>query len=722
MPPNAASPPLVCIVVVNYNLSEDTVECVRSLEHLHVSDARVEVIVVDNGSSEPDRAKLTAVLENRACLIWNPSNLGYCGGNNVGMRAALAAGADYVVLLNNDTLVDSHFLEALLETARRGPEKTVLTSKILHTQPPNRIWCAGGVIHPGTGVLTNRGYGEDDHGQYETEDTVDFLSGCAVMFPAAALREAGLFWSWLFSYCEDVELSMRLRKLGYSIVYVPGSVVYHKCSRTLGGPVSARKTYFILRNRKMVYFRYPWTPLRRFLWVELKVTLRYTAIGLKHLDFFLVGGVVASTLRSLIALAEGKGRLPGLKNVVLVDYSWRGGISQYTNQLAAALTEQGWNVWVCANRETPFPSNPRFRARPIFRPVRTAIPRTTMGRVLKKIRLGWDYLANARALRRVLKETRPRILHFQTTMQPCFDARLIPMLRPWCERLILTVHNVVPHDRQTRRVVKALRRLYLRFDDLIVHARANRDDLESILGASTSSAGHAGPRAHVIPMPALFHRTQSPDGVQSVKRDEVSGDLGVVERDSARKELGIAPQTQLILFFGQVRPYRGLDVLIEAFGRVAPLRPAAQLAVVGPAEDFAPYERALSEAGLKDRTILRLQFVDDDAAARWFAAADLVALPHREVTQSGVAATAIGAGRAIVASALGGLSELVREGENGRLVPPEDPKALADAILDLLSDPERLSRMGAASARIAREELTWQRAAELTGRVYLELD
>jgi GT2 family glycosyltransferase len=291
-------PPKIAIILVNWNLSADTIECVESLEKMDHGEFEFEIIVVDNASSHVDRARLEAELAERVAFVMNDRNEGFAGGNNAGMQTALERGADYILLLNNDTVVRGDFLSALYAAIKRWPSKTIFTSKILYFDPRDEIWCAGGVVSK-RGRLENRGMNEKDRGQYDREEEVDFFSGCAVLLNAKAVREDGFFWELLFMYCEDVELSFRLKTREYKIIYVPTSVVYHKVSGSARGRVSAAKIFYLLRNRMIVFAKYPWTSRRNFYVEHTGMMLRCLAVGIKHCDPALIAAIVRSAWKGV---------------------------------------------------------------------------------------------------------------------------------------------------------------------------------------------------------------------------------------------------------------------------------------------------------------------------------------------------------------------------------------------------------------------------------------
>lgn len=241
----AATDPLVYIVVLNWNGREDTLACLRSLEP--VWSERTKGVVVDNGSTDgtPDaiRAAFAAVE-----VLETGRNLGFTGGNNVGLRFALDSGADYVLLLNNDTVVDPLFVREMLKVAARSEEIGFVSPKIYFLDPPDLLWFAGARFSTRTGYGRVIGYGEPDRGQYDDVRPIDRPCGCAVLVSRRLCREAGLMEDKLFLYVDEVEWMLRGRKHGFKACYAPKAKVWHKVSASVGRESHPDAFYYGVRN------------------------------------------------------------------------------------------------------------------------------------------------------------------------------------------------------------------------------------------------------------------------------------------------------------------------------------------------------------------------------------------------------------------------------------------------------------------------------------------
>ena len=170
----------------------------------------------------------------------------FCGRNNAGIRYALENGADYIVLLNNDTVVDKGFLEPLVETAETYKNNGSRRKNILLCT--NTLWFAGGRINRITGKTKQIGKNKADTGGFDTQREVGFITGCLMLVSAAAIRAAGLMDEGYFLYFEDTDWCERIRRAGYKIVFTPLSVIYHKESSSTR-KMSHVKMYYYDRNR-----------------------------------------------------------------------------------------------------------------------------------------------------------------------------------------------------------------------------------------------------------------------------------------------------------------------------------------------------------------------------------------------------------------------------------------------------------------------------------------
>jgi GT2 family glycosyltransferase len=250
----------VAVILVNWNNHVDTLECLRSLM-LSSHESR-DVIVVDNGS-RPE--SVAALLGAAGCdlMIESAHNLGFTGGNNLGIRAALIRGADFVFVLNNDTTVDRDTIAVLVDAMEGSPEAAIATPKIRFYDPENLIWYGGARFSPASQNPVMLGYLQTDDGRWDTAGDVPFASGCAMLIRGDVLDRLGGFDDKYFAVFEDAELSLRVRGAGYRIMYVPSALVWHKESASVGGHDAPGYVYYQVRNRILFLRRKPLATLSR---------------------------------------------------------------------------------------------------------------------------------------------------------------------------------------------------------------------------------------------------------------------------------------------------------------------------------------------------------------------------------------------------------------------------------------------------------------------------
>jgi GT2 family glycosyltransferase len=233
----------IAVIVLNWNRKDDTLICLKSVRAQE--DVTLHMIVVDNGSIDDS---VTAVQKAfpEAEIIQTGANLGYAGGNNVGLKHALKRGFDYILVLNNDTVLDAHCLANLVADLKAHPHAAAAAPKILFMHSPTTIYFAGGKLRP-DGAPEHVGMGQEDGPQFSSYDT-EWLTGCAILFRSRMLEEISLFESKFFLLFEDLDWSMRAKKLGYKLRFVADARLWHKASASFGKTFSPLYWYYYSRN------------------------------------------------------------------------------------------------------------------------------------------------------------------------------------------------------------------------------------------------------------------------------------------------------------------------------------------------------------------------------------------------------------------------------------------------------------------------------------------
>lgn len=270
----------IAVIILNFNGKDNTLACLKSLSQVIVSNFILEILVVDNKSSDNSCKIIQTVMKEFSetiktqkqisfTLIPNNENLGFCEGNNVGIRRALENKADFLFLLNNDTLVDKMVICDLLKTARIDKKSGIIGPKIYFaprfefhykryqdSQRGKVIWYAGGIIDRNNLIFSHRGVDEVDNGQFNKVESTDFVSGCAMFIRKEIFSKVKLFDIRYFLYLEDVDLCERTRKAGFEIMFQPKALVWHKNASSTGKPGSKMHVYYQTRNRLLFGFSF----------------------------------------------------------------------------------------------------------------------------------------------------------------------------------------------------------------------------------------------------------------------------------------------------------------------------------------------------------------------------------------------------------------------------------------------------------------------------------
>ena len=352
----------------------------------------------------------------------------------------------------------------------------------------------------------------------------------------------------------------------------------------------------------------------------------------------------------------------------------------YDRALAAALARAGAEVELLTSRFLygPVPAAEGYEVRERFYRRSTARGLDAFGRLPFKAA---EHVVDMLRLRRGLAAD---VVHYQWLTMPALDARLLPPARP----RVMTAHYILP-PRPSARQVRSARRVFERMDAVVAHSEHGAGRLRNEVGLDPA-------RVRVIPHGAFDYLTQLPE-----------------ERPlPAELEEAKGP---VILSFGLLRPYKGIENLIEAFGRLE----AAELWIVGnPRMDVGPLRELAAAAGGRVRFVTR--FVEDAEIPAIFRAADVVALPYLDAEHSGVLYTGLAFGKPLVLSSVGGFPEVAATGA-ARLVEPGDTTGLATALAELCGDETARAELAAAARAAAAGPFSWDEAARRTLDLYREL-
>ena len=282
--------PLISIVILNYNQIKVTCEFIESTKHLTYKN--YEIILVDNASKE-NPTELIRTQYPHVKLIVNEKNLGFTGGNNVGIRAGKG---DFFFVVNNDTEVTPNLLEKLVEPFYKDASIGVVSPKIRYFSNPNVIQYAGFTeINPITGRNSVIGGKEEDRGQHDTPGYTAYAHGAAMLVKKEVIEKVGMLADMFFIYYEELDWSAHIRRAGYKIYYQPEALIFHKESITMGKE-SAIKAYYHNRNR-ILFMKRNSSPMNFFLFslfytflIVPKSVVKYLIKGqMTHLKNFFKG-------------------------------------------------------------------------------------------------------------------------------------------------------------------------------------------------------------------------------------------------------------------------------------------------------------------------------------------------------------------------------------------------------------------------------------------------
>jgi hypothetical protein len=264
--------PQVQITILNWNGYSDTSELLDSLKLINTPE--IKIIVVDNHSFGNDVGLLENNYKGYIQILKNDLNLGFAGGNNIGIKKALESNPDYILIINNDTIVEPNFLSVLLDLFKLDENLGIIAPQINYYDEPKKVWSAGGKISKirSSGfAITNKL--ENEISQIDRH--VEFVSGCCMLIKKEVFQTVGLFDENYFLYLEDTDLCHRVNKAGYKIVVTPKSKIFHKVNKSTQKNDSTLPLYYTTRNR--LYFakkNFSETFIFTFLYILISMLLK----------------------------------------------------------------------------------------------------------------------------------------------------------------------------------------------------------------------------------------------------------------------------------------------------------------------------------------------------------------------------------------------------------------------------------------------------------------
>lgn len=284
----------VFIIILNYKRKDLTISCIKSLQN-NLSKYNIEIIIVDNNSNDGSAESFVKLLKGTK-LIVNSKNLGWSGGNNVGIKYALKNHADAVLLLNNDTIIEKNCIDHIIEKLFLEKEIGIVSPKVYEFGKKKVIANAGSFMRTHRYFGYEKGSGEIDKGQYDRIRKTDYVAGTAMMIKKEVFEKTGILDENYFLYYEDVDLCYRAKKKGFHCTFVQNAIVYHRNAATakLNSPLhhyyNTRNHYLFVEKHAPIivklreFLRTPKT-IWEFAVSKDKIKKKYSLLGIR--DYYL---------------------------------------------------------------------------------------------------------------------------------------------------------------------------------------------------------------------------------------------------------------------------------------------------------------------------------------------------------------------------------------------------------------------------------------------------
>ncbi len=364
-------------------------------------------------------------------------------------------------------------------------------------------------------------------------------------------------------------------------------------------------------------------------------------------------------------------------------------MAPYDLGMCRGLVEAGWQVSWYTCGETAPPNMPGI----FFCPVYTGI----WGGESQWLRAVRYLRGSLRALRSAVRKNE-RVCHLHFFNGAPEELMLLILCRLFGRKLVLTVHDVESFAGSAGLRSRLAMRLYGLAHRLVVHNQTSLDELAS--------------------------RLLSPKAIAVIAHGNYLATLGIVpSREAAKQALGIASVSKVVLFFGQIKAVKGIDLLLEAFARQSNISADLTLVIAGRPwkADFASYARKIEDLGIASRCILHIRYIADDEVPTFYACADLVVLPYNRIYQSGVLLLAMSYGRAVLVSNLPGMTEVVRDLENGFVFETGSVSSLAEGLRQSLADDELRETMALKGYIYVHDQHSWSMIGRQLAALYTTL-
>ena len=283
--------PSVFIILVTWNGKDDTLACLNSLQE--VDYPSFQIILIDNASTD-GVVKAVGQHYPNVTTIQNKDNRRFAGANNQGIQIAMEQGADYILLLNNDTEVKPDFLKRLIDCAQSEPQAGITGGKIYHFDQPDKIWYAGGIVNLARGNIAHIGIRERDENQFNLRCDTGYVTGCCLLMSRACVEKTGLLDESYFIYAEDADFCQRARLAGFRLLFEPKAHIWHKVSSSSGGKnVPGGLTWYKIYHKTRSTLTFLWRYARWYNW--LTIPFFWTGYALKAISYIVISRLKAAS-------------------------------------------------------------------------------------------------------------------------------------------------------------------------------------------------------------------------------------------------------------------------------------------------------------------------------------------------------------------------------------------------------------------------------------------
>ncbi|MDF1832965.1 MAG: glycosyltransferase [Porticoccaceae bacterium] len=674
LPANSAK---VSLILLNWNGKDDTLACLKSVQDINYTN--YDVVVVDNGSSDDSVNAIKQEFPD-ITLLETGANLGFAEGNNVGIRYALKQHPDFILLLNNDTVVETDFLDQLISYAASKGNKGLFGPKINYFDQPDTLWWAGSKWNAEALEFEHTGINQRDSGAYDQAREIDYVCGCALLIPTKIINEIGLMDPQYFLTYEETDWCYRAREAGYASYYVPQSRIYHKVSASFGGNNSPLQHYFYTRNKLR------WARRHLSFWVFFRLLRQMTLRigGWDHNKPY-----SPRQLRWNFANARKKlsrhnaDPVQAAKAMGLRDYLFHrfGDCPEHVRALGKNDTINPASKELCVGFVPWWPQNPyQVLLRDQLRQQGFRIignPPLNLLKILFK-RDGLD----------IVHLHWPHDLYFKNYLRYPLAIFTLLMFRLLKNNIVWTVHELkfyeTRHPRLDTFFVKFLMKIS---KTLIVHSQYSENEIRETFN-----------------FPRPIFKVKHPNYIDVYDNDS--------SQTEARKKLGVDLDTKVFLFLGYIKPYKGVEDLIQAFRGLE--GDNLRLLIAGTPLNEAIAQDLKQLAAGDARIHLNLVYVPDDDIQLYLNAADLVVFPFRQTHTSGSVLLAASFGKPVLVPNTASIPEYIDE-SMGFFFEPDENESLHEALaLALEAD---LSCMGK-QAYDKISDYTWQDMATVHAQAY----